>query len=104
MTAQEALDAFQAVGVPCSRINYLSEVVTDPHVIARESLLTQHHPTAGEVRIVGAPWRFASESDSRRGATPAPLRGQHSREILLKLGLDAPRIDELAEEGVVWAP
>ena len=35
---------------------------------------------------------------------PAPLLGQHSREVLLKLGVDASRVEKLIEKGVVVAP
>jgi crotonobetainyl-CoA:carnitine CoA-transferase CaiB-like acyl-CoA transferase len=35
---------------------------------------------------------------------PAPLLGQHSREVLLDLGIDPSRVDELIQKGVVVAP
>jgi crotonobetainyl-CoA:carnitine CoA-transferase CaiB-like acyl-CoA transferase len=104
MTAKEVIAAMQSVGVPCSRINYLSEVVRDPHVRARQSITTQRHPVAGDVEIVGAPWRLLSEAATRRHARPAPLRGQHGRDILAGIGLTEAEIDGLVEEGVVWAP
>jgi crotonobetainyl-CoA:carnitine CoA-transferase CaiB-like acyl-CoA transferase len=104
MSAQDALDALQAVGVPCSRINSLSEVVSDPQVIARNAIVTQHHPVAGAFRSVGPPWRLASDGREGDVPDPAPLRGQHGRAILDDLGLDDTAIESLVEQGVVWVP
>ena len=104
MTAQKALDALQAVGVPCSRISSLSEVVADPQVVARGSIAAQPHPTAGTFRGVAAPWRLGSDADNGVTPTPPPLRGEHGRPILSGLGVDEGGIAELAEEGVVWVP
>ena len=104
MTAQEALRTMHSVGVPCSRINSLSEVVSDPQVIARNAIVTQYHPVAGQFRSVGAPWRLASDAHGATAPTPAPLRGQHGRVILSRLGLDDAAITALEERGVVWVP
>jgi crotonobetainyl-CoA:carnitine CoA-transferase CaiB-like acyl-CoA transferase len=104
MTAGEAIAVLQSAGVPCSLIQSLSEVVSDPQVTAQHSVVTQQHPRAGEFRIVGSPWRLASDPASRAPGTPAPMRGEHGRSILSRLGLGNSAIDELVEAGVVWAP
>jgi crotonobetainyl-CoA:carnitine CoA-transferase CaiB-like acyl-CoA transferase len=104
MTAEEALQALQSAGVPCSRINSLSEVLSDPQVITRNAVVTQEHPIAGEFRSVGPPWRLASDAGDATAPTPAPLRGQHGRAILSRLGLDDGAITTLMERGVVWMP
>lgn len=102
MTADTALDLLHSAGVPCSRINSLSEVVNDAHVLSREAITTQLHPRAGEFRGVNKPWRLASENQHR--PSPAPLRGEHGRQILTELGMDAAAIDRLVEAGAVWIP
>lgn len=104
MPSVHALKLLQDVGVPCSPINYLSEVVTDPQVVARGTIVEYEHPVAGAFRGVGAPWRLASDPDGRQPRRPAPIRGQHGREILREIGLDEQAIDELAQESVVWVP
>lgn len=52
------------------------------------------------VTVPQTPWRF---SRSASGATPVVgFRGQHNREVLSEVfGLDAARIDELEERGVI---
>ncbi|MEV6639555.1 CoA transferase [Amycolatopsis sp. NPDC051371] len=104
MTAQKALDALQAVGVPCARISSLSEVVADPQVIARNSIPEQQHPTAGTFRGVGSPWQLASDGGSGVKASPAPLRGEHGRDVLTELGVPDEKIETLVQDGVVWVP
>ena len=103
MTADAALKALQAVGVPCAQIASLSEVVEDPQVLAREAIVDQPHPRGGIFRGVGSPWRLGSQS-SRVPRLPAPLLGEHGREILTGAGLDDEAIAHLTQAGVVWVP
>ena len=104
MPSTHVLKLLQDVGVPCAPINHLSEVVSDPQVVARKAIIEYEHPVAGVFRGVGAPWRLASDPQDRKVRLPAPLRGEHSREILAEVGLDDQTIQQLAEENVVWTP
>jgi crotonobetainyl-CoA:carnitine CoA-transferase CaiB-like acyl-CoA transferase len=104
MPSSHVLKLLQDVSVPCAPINYLSEVVSDPQVVARRAIVDYEHPVAGAFRGVGAPWRLASDPADRQARLPAPLRGEHGREILLEIGLEDEAIDELTEESVVWIP
>ncbi|TDO51657.1 crotonobetainyl-CoA:carnitine CoA-transferase CaiB-like acyl-CoA transferase [Kribbella sp. VKM Ac-2527] len=103
MTSEMALKALQLAGVPCAPINYLSEVVADPQVVARQAIVEQHHPVAGRFQSVAAPWRLGS-NEPREPRLPAPLLGQHGREILTEAGYDAAAMQDLVEAGVVWLP
>ena len=104
MPSAHALKLMQDVGVPCAPINFLSEVVSDPQVVARGAIVDYEHPVAGVFRGVGAPWRLASDPTDRQARIPAPLRGEHGREILAEIGLDEHAIDELADGEVIWVP
>ncbi len=104
MPSAHALKLLNDVGVPCAPINFLSEVVSDPQVVARGAIVDYEHPVAGVFRGVSAPWRLASDPDDRQARLPAPLRGQHTREILAEIGLDDEAIGRLTEGRVVWSP
>ena len=104
MPSAHALKLLQDVGVPCAPINYLSEVVSDPQVVARRAIVDYEHPVAGVFRGVGAPWRLSSDPDDRQARLPAPLGVSTAREILVEIGLDDHTIDQLAEGNVVWVP
>ncbi|WP_433192264.1 CaiB/BaiF CoA transferase family protein [Nocardia sp. CA-107356] len=103
VTADRALEMLQSVGVPSSRIQRLSEVVADPQVVARQGIVKQDHPVAGPFESVASPWKLASDPNARTIATPAPLKGQHTREVLAELDLEDEQIDELIREGVAWS-
>lgn len=84
-------------GVPVSATFDTQEVFNDPHLIARDFFTTLDHPEKGDLLVMGSPIRM-SESDVP--LTPAPLIGQHTREILAtELGLDDNEIDELINQG-----
>jgi crotonobetainyl-CoA:carnitine CoA-transferase CaiB-like acyl-CoA transferase len=104
LPSADVLRLLHEVGVPCAPIKYLSEVVSDPHLEARRSIVEYDHPVAGTFRGVGAPWRLSSDSGDRRARLPAPARGEHTRQVLAELGLDDAVVTDLAERKVVWAP
>jgi crotonobetainyl-CoA:carnitine CoA-transferase CaiB-like acyl-CoA transferase len=57
-------------------------------------LVSYDHPTAGSVRTLGIPVEFSGTPSGIR--LPAPLLGQHTREILREFGgYDAAAIDAL---------
>jgi crotonobetainyl-CoA:carnitine CoA-transferase CaiB-like acyl-CoA transferase len=90
---------FEAQGVPVGPVNKTSDMVADPQVRAREMVIEVDHPKAGRVKAIGHPVKFSeTRAESKR---PAPLLGQHTREVLKGLGYDDARIDELAREGAV---
>ncbi len=88
-------------GVPRAPIQFLSEVVEDGQVLAREMLSEWEHPTAGLVRTVGPPWRLGSPAPPVR---PAPGLGEHTEEILREAGFGTGEIAELRQSGGVWSP
>jgi crotonobetainyl-CoA:carnitine CoA-transferase CaiB-like acyl-CoA transferase len=57
------------------------------------------HPTLGEIPVVGTPLHFSRMSPGVRRA--APLRGQHTDEILAEAGYSAARIQALRDKKVV---
>jgi formyl-CoA transferase len=99
-TAEAWITKLQAVGVPCGRINSVAQALEDPHTLARQMVETVAHPTVGELRLLGIPFKLAGTPASVR--RPPPTLGQHTDEILREeLGLSAQRIAELHERKVV---
>lgn len=79
------LALFAERGIPSSAIHSLSEVVDDPQLKARETIITTDHPIAGPTEVVGPPWRLRS-SRGRNIRLPAPDLGEHTEEIRLETG------------------
>jgi len=93
------ISVFEAEGVPVGPVNKTSDMVSDPQVKAREMVIEVDHPKAGRVKAIGHPVKFSeTRAQCKR---PAPLLGEHTREVLKGLGYDDARIDALAKEGAI---
>lgn len=79
------------VGVPAAPINSLRDALQEPHTVARELVQSADHPSYGSYRYVGGPLPSLREGALR----PAPLLGEHSREIMTDLGFTQEEIDHL---------
>jgi crotonobetainyl-CoA:carnitine CoA-transferase CaiB-like acyl-CoA transferase len=89
-----------AAGIPCGRINSVAQALSEPHAVAREMVRTVQHPTAGEVKMAGIPFRFSDTPASVRRAPPT--LGQHTEQVLRDtLKLSDARIDELRAAKVI---
>ncbi len=99
-TAEEWLQALDALKIPCGPINTLDKVFSDPQVLAREMVAEVPHPTAGSVKLVASPMKF-SETSCEIQRHP-PLLGEHTEEILREeLGYSEEAVQELRENGVI---
>jgi formyl-CoA transferase/CoA:oxalate CoA-transferase len=86
--------------IPVGAINNIAQVVEHPQVKARQSLIELQHPRVGRVRAVRSPVRLSRTPAQAR--TPAPLHGEHTREVLREvLGMEAEEIAALETAGVV---
>lgn len=86
-------------GVPCAPINTIPQVFADPQIQHRRMVRELPHPVAGSVPQVVSPMRF--ETSPLEFASPPPLLGQHTREVLAELGLDEAQTAALANRGVI---
>jgi len=89
----------KAVGVPCGRINTVAQALDDPHTAARRMVETVAHPTIGDLKMLGIPFKFSDTPAAVR--RPPPLLGEHSDEVLGELGMDAAAIAKLRSEKIV---
>jgi crotonobetainyl-CoA:carnitine CoA-transferase CaiB-like acyl-CoA transferase len=99
-SAANWLTRLKAVGVPCGRINSVAEALADPQTAARRMIETVRHPTVGELKLVGAPYKLSGTPAAVR--RPPPLLGEHTEDILRHdLGLDDDAIATLRAEEVI---
>ena len=96
---QEKLDA---VGVPAGPVNSIGEAVTHPQVLARDMVVEVEHPQVGRYKTIGCPIHLSATPSSVAG--PAPLLGEHTREILKQVGYSDGDIDEMVQSGTVAEP
>lgn len=87
------------VGVPCTPVLGIDQVVREEQVRARNMIVDVVHPLAGAMSMAGVPIKFSGA----RGAVeaPPPLLGEHTRGILSGLGYGAGSVEALVAAGVV---
>jgi len=96
---QEVMATLAKAGVPCGAVLDTGEVLDDPHLNARDAIVTIDHPTRGRFRVPACPIRL---SDSEPVTTPPPLAGEHTEEVLGEvLGLSAERVADLKARKIV---
>jgi crotonobetainyl-CoA:carnitine CoA-transferase CaiB-like acyl-CoA transferase len=100
-SAKAAVDALSAVDVPAALVQTIDQVIADPQVKARNMIIEQDHPVLGKVTLPNLPYRFSDCDTTPKN--PAPLLGQHNREIAASLGYSAADIDAMVNDGVLYA-
>ena len=100
LTPAEVGAACQAAGVPGAPMQYASQLLTDPQLVARGFLVNVEQPDAGPLTFDGAAFRASDMAPPHIG--PAPRLGEHTREICRDvLGLDPQEIERLVDGGVL---
>ncbi len=88
--------------VPAGPVNTAEDVFTDPHVSARNMLVTVDDPVAGPRKYARTPLHLSAAPEIP--TAPAPRLGEHTRPILRDLlGYKELEIEQLEEEGVIQA-
>ena len=88
-----------AVGVPCGPVNTVAEVFDDPQVKYLEIAKPVEHPVSGHIEILKNATNIEGVSSDIR--MPSPLKGEHSRELLIEFGFTEPEIDRLAQSEAI---
>ena len=101
-TRAEWIEFLADKDVACEPVNTIEEALGTPQVTDRGMVLEIDHLTAGRLKLIGSPLRSSQYVPSR--ATPPPLLGQHTIEILQALGHDAETIRQLRATRVVATP
>jgi formyl-CoA transferase len=94
----DAMRILGAAGVPCGACLDTGEVLTDPHLLARDMIVEVDHPVRGRFLTVGNPIKLSASPTT---ITPSPLLGQHRAEILAELGYTEAQITALANDGAI---
>lgn len=93
------LDAFEENDIPVMPMHDMKSLIEDPHLQAVGFFGQMQHPSEGLLRSIRTPthWSCAPLDEP----SPAPLLGEHTRQILAQQGYDAESIDRLLSSGAV---
>jgi crotonobetainyl-CoA:carnitine CoA-transferase CaiB-like acyl-CoA transferase len=97
--ASEWLEALPKVGVPAGRINTVHETLSDPHLHERRMIVQLEHPALGMIKSIATPVHLADTPLVYR--RHPPRIGEHTDEVMAEMGMDAEKIADLREHGVI---
>ncbi len=100
-TTAEWIAIFEEGGVPAGPVLTVTEMHADPQALYREMIVSTEHPRAGMVKTIGHPVKFSKTPGGVK--SPAPLMGQHTREVLKEAGFGSDEIDAMIASGAVVA-
>lgn len=93
------LEALDRNDVPNAPVLKRGEVFDHPQVVNNETIHELDQPGVGMIRQARPAARF--EKSPATPPRPAPILGQHSREILTELGYGQEAIDAMTRDGII---
>jgi crotonobetainyl-CoA:carnitine CoA-transferase CaiB-like acyl-CoA transferase len=94
------LVVFESNGIPCSKINTVSEALESKQAKVNDMVVEQDHPTVGKFRTLGIPYSF-SDTPAEIVLAP-PLLGADTDDILMKIvGMEPEKIRKLRDDGII---
>ena len=100
-TTAHWVEKLDAAGVPGGPVYTYDQTLADPQVQARRMVVDMDHPRIGPMKTLGLPLKSDGELTAIR--QPAPLLGQHTREVLREVGYAEQEAASLLQDGVVKA-
>lgn len=98
-TRDEWVAIFREHDIAAGPVTDPTNVGDDPHMKYREMVLETVHPAAGPFTTLGDPIKVAGEAFEL--GLPAPALGEHTDEVLARLGLSAAEIGGLRARNVI---
>jgi CoA:oxalate CoA-transferase len=99
-TEADAIVTLATNAVPCAPIHHIPDMLEDPQVKARNTIVALDHKLAGKYKVPQHPVKYSKTPASIK--MPAPILGEHNDEVLKSLlGFKQKKLDELRAAGVI---
>jgi formyl-CoA transferase len=98
-TTDDLLARLHDAAVPCGRVYEPADMVTDPHFLARRSLVEIDDPHHGPIIMPGVVPKLSATPGSVRWAGPG--LGEHTDDVLKASGLSEQEVSGLRAAGVI---
>lgn len=93
------LQVLNTAGVPCGIVQDLSQVVTDPQIVAQEMVIDAPWQDGPSLQVLGFPIKLGTTPCVVR--KPVPKLGGNTGNVLAELGYTPDEIAQLAQAGTV---
>jgi crotonobetainyl-CoA:carnitine CoA-transferase CaiB-like acyl-CoA transferase len=100
-TSAALLDALLEADIWCGEVKTHLQAAEDPQVRHMQLVTSYDHPRAGTVKVIGPAVRHSETPATIR--RPAPLVGQHTREVLREFGYADDEISAWLASGVAYS-
>ena len=98
-TGNNWVQRLNAVGVPCGPVNTVAETFSDPQVQHLGMAAPVTHRSAGDIDVIRNATNIEGVSSEIR--MPSPVKGQHSKEVLIEFGFSEDEIADLTKSKAV---
>ena len=98
-TGNNWVQRLNAVGVPCGPVNTVAETFSDPQVQHLGMAAPVTHSSAGDIDVIRNATNIEGVSSEIR--MPSPVKGQHSKEVLIEFGFSEDEIADLTKSKAV---
>jgi len=78
-----------------------AEVVSDPEVMERGTLVPSAFGERSDVKVIGAPIKLSSIAPEEIPHRAPPQLGEHTDEVLASIGISAEEIARLRADGAI---
>lgn len=99
-TVAQWCDVFAAAGIPHAPIVSIGAALDHAHTRARGMIVEFEHPKCGTVKTVASAIHINGEPIPG-SATPGPILGEHTEQLLTEIGYNSAMIARLRTEGAV---
>jgi len=99
-TKDEAVDVLRKLDIACAPVKSMKEIANDPELRETGTIVEVEHKVRGKYLTVGSPIKFSNFTPEIK---QSPLLGEHTDEVLKRLGYNQTEIDALHEKKVVAA-
>ena len=98
-SSAEWLDLLAQQGIPAGPVRFVEELYDDPQIKANGLVVEVEHKAVGKVKTMGPMAEFSDTPMPKAAASPS--LGQHTEEILQKLGYSDEEVSRWQELGIV---
>ena len=92
-------ERLRARHVPSTPVHNIEQIVAEEQVAAREMVVEVEVPGVGPIRMAGLPLKFTETPGAIE--LPPPRLGEHTAQVLRRLGYSAVEINDMAARGAI---